>query len=252
MPTPTGRLMMNTSRQSTVVSSPPSGCPTSPATAPPTAQTPSARARRRLSGKVSRISAIEAGSRTAAPAPWTQRAATSAPIPGPAAQAADASVNVTMPSPSAFFAPIRSARLPANNSMAANSRVYPSIVHCWPEVPPPSSRVMFGSATFTIEMSRVIRKNPSDPTARTVRACGASGAGAEASATGNGGLVLDKVGLSVRASAGCRMSRHLPARRRTLARRRREHVHEPSRNARSQAGRQRAHHLARARHRRGL
>jgi hypothetical protein len=91
-------------------------------------------------------------------------------MPGAAARAAEARVNATMPSPSAFFAPMRSARLPANRSKAANNRVYPSIVHCWPGVPPPSSRVIFGSATLTMEMSRVIRKKPSDPTARTVRA----------------------------------------------------------------------------------
>jgi hypothetical protein len=73
--------------------------------------------------------------------------------------------------------------------------VYPSIVHCWPEVPPPRSRVMLGMATLTMEMSSVIRKNPSDPIVRTVRACGASAAGAAVSATGTGGLELDKVGL---------------------------------------------------------
>jgi hypothetical protein len=149
-----------------------------------------------VSGKASRIRAIDAGSMTAAPAPCRQRAAMSTVMLGATAQAAEARVNPTIPSSRAFFAPIRSARLPANSSREANSRVYPSIVHCWPEVPPPSSRVMFGSATLTMEMSSVMRKNPSDPTARTVRAWGASGAGALVAETGDGRLVLDKIDLS--------------------------------------------------------
>ncbi len=82
MPAQTGRLMVKTQRQSKVVNRPPRGWPTSPATAPPTAHTPSALARRAGSGKVSRTSDIEAGSMIAAPAPWAQRAAISRPVVG--------------------------------------------------------------------------------------------------------------------------------------------------------------------------
>ena len=84
-----GRLMLNTQRQSYVVSSPPSGWPMSPATAPPTAHTPRALARRAGSGKASRTRAIDAGSMIAAPAPWAQRAAISSAELGAKAQAAD-------------------------------------------------------------------------------------------------------------------------------------------------------------------
>lgn len=69
IPRQTGRLIANTNRQFTVVSKPPSSGPTAPATAPPTAQIPSARARRRASGNASRISDIDAGSMSAAAAP---------------------------------------------------------------------------------------------------------------------------------------------------------------------------------------
>ncbi|GAB3431217.1 hypothetical protein GCM10027569_78160 [Flindersiella endophytica] len=119
----TGRLMRNTHRQSAVVRRPPSGWPMSPATAPPTAQTPSALARARGSGKASRIRAIDAGSMTAAAAPWTPRAAISTPMLGAAAHPADASPNTSRPSQSARLAPIRSARLPANSNSAANNSV---------------------------------------------------------------------------------------------------------------------------------
>ena len=123
MPAQTGRLMVNTHRQSNVVNSPPSGWPTSPATAPPTAHTPRALARRAGSGNASRTSAIDAGSMIAAPAPWAQRAAISAAEVGANAQAADVTPNTAMPRAIAFLAPIRSDRLPANSSSAANSSV---------------------------------------------------------------------------------------------------------------------------------
>jgi hypothetical protein len=60
----TGTLTPNTHRQSTVVNTPPSRGPSAAATAPPTAHTPSARARRPGSGKASRINAMDAGSIT--------------------------------------------------------------------------------------------------------------------------------------------------------------------------------------------
>ena len=123
IPAHTGRLIANTNRQSTVVSKPPSSGPTAPATAPPTAQIPSAFARRRASGNPSRISAIVAGNMMAAPAPWTNRAAMRAPVVGAAAQATDASRNTAIPHPSARFAPMRSDRFPANSSNEANIRV---------------------------------------------------------------------------------------------------------------------------------
>ena len=187
----TGRLIANTSRQSSVVNKPPSSGPTAPATAPPTAQIPSACARRRALGNASRISDIDAGSIMAAAAPWTNRAAMSALVVGANAQPVDASRNKAIPHPSALFAPMRSDRLPADSSSAANINVYPSITHCCAGVPPPSSLSMLGSATLTIKMSRVIKKNPSDPISRVRLARCASavtvlGAGPEVGACGVG------------------------------------------------------------------
>ena len=59
----------------------------------------------------------------AAPAPWAQRATMSRPAVGANAQAADVTPKRAMPRAIAFLAPIRSDRLPANNSSAANIRV---------------------------------------------------------------------------------------------------------------------------------
>ena len=123
MPAHTGRLMVNTHRQSNVVNSPPSGWPTSAATAPPTAHTPRAFARRAGSGNASRTRAIDAGNMIAAPAPCAQRAAINAAEVGANAQAADVTPKRAMPRAIALLAPIRSDRLPANSSRAANSRV---------------------------------------------------------------------------------------------------------------------------------
>jgi hypothetical protein len=98
----------------------------------------------------------------------------SALVVGANAQPVDASRNKAIPQPSAFFAPMRSDRLPADSSSAANINVYPSITHCCAVVPPPSSLSMLGRATLTIKMSSVIRKNPSEPISRVRLARGAS------------------------------------------------------------------------------
>lgn len=119
----TGRLIPNTSRQSSVVRRPPTSGPTAPATAPPTAQIPRACARRRGSGKACRISAIDAGSMIDAAPPWRKRAAMSTPDVGASAHATDATRKRAIPHPSALFAPIRSDRFPANSNNAANISV---------------------------------------------------------------------------------------------------------------------------------
>ena len=59
----------------------------------------------------------------AAPAPWAQRAAISRAVVGANAQAAEVTPKRAMPRAIAFLAPIRSERLPANSSSAANIRV---------------------------------------------------------------------------------------------------------------------------------
>jgi hypothetical protein len=116
-------LIPNTHRQSKVVSTPPSSGPSATATAPPTAQTPRARARRPGSGKASLIRAIDAGSMIAAAAPLPARAAINAPMVGASAQAIEVRPKRATPVAKARFAPMRSARFPANSSNDANSRV---------------------------------------------------------------------------------------------------------------------------------
>ena len=49
------------------------------------------------------------------------------------------------------------------------------MTHCWPTVPPPSSARIWASATLTMEMSSVMRKNPIEATAITTCACGPFG-----------------------------------------------------------------------------
>ena len=90
MPRQTGRLMAKTQRQSNVVNSPPSGGPTRPATAPPTAQTPRALARRRVGERLT-DQRHRGRQHDRRPAPWAHRAATSAAVVGANAHAADVS-----------------------------------------------------------------------------------------------------------------------------------------------------------------
>nr|WP_228501972.1 hypothetical protein [Plantibacter sp. VKM Ac-2885] len=119
----TGRLIANTSRQSSVVNAPPRTGPSAVATAPPTAQTPRARARSRPPGNASRMSAMDAGSINAAPAPCRARAVMRTPIDGATAHAIDVTRKTATPTPNAGFAPNRSERLPARSRRAANSTV---------------------------------------------------------------------------------------------------------------------------------
>jgi hypothetical protein len=67
--------------------------------------------------------AIEDGIITAAAAPCTNRAATSAPRPGARPQAAEAATNTESPAANARRAPARSDSEPADSSSAANMSV---------------------------------------------------------------------------------------------------------------------------------
>jgi hypothetical protein len=71
---------------------------------------------------------------------------------------------------------------------------------------------MLVSATLTIRMSRVMRKNPSDAIARTTRARGASGAGVGTSVSGRdcGTSVLDS--SASRGTEGARLRQEPPCR----------------------------------------
>ena len=117
--TPSGRFTRKTQRQSAnSASRPPSGGPDAAASAAAAPHVPTAAARR-PTGYSGRISASETGTVTAAPAPCTTRAATSASQLGATAHAADAATNSAIPPRKTRLRPRRSARPPAGTSNAA-------------------------------------------------------------------------------------------------------------------------------------
>ena len=170
-----GRLIANTHRQSTVVSKPPSSGPTAPATAPPTAQIPSAFARRRASGNAftdQRHRCRQHDGRSGAlgepcrdQGTCRRRARRRRPTP---AGTRRSRIRVLA---SRRCGPTGSRRTAATRRTSGCSRRSPTAA---PTVPPPSSLSMLGRATLTIRMSRVIRKKPSEDSSRTTRACGES------------------------------------------------------------------------------
>ena len=93
-----------------------------PATAPMAPQMATA-AGSRSRGKARITRASEAGMMAAAPMAWTIRKAISTSAEGAAAQAADATVNRTIPSRKIRLWPTRSASLPAGTSSAAKVMV---------------------------------------------------------------------------------------------------------------------------------
>src|SRR6185437_941955 len=102
----------------------------------------------------------DAGTSSAAPAPWTSRAPTRTGIDGASPQAAEASAKVTRPARKTSRPPSRSASAPPASSSPANDSVYASTTHCRPATPPCSSRPIDGSATLTTITSRMTRKYP--------------------------------------------------------------------------------------------
>lgn len=136
---PTGRLTRKMLRQPKLsTSSPPITGPK--AIEPETIADHSAtiRARRLGSGNaaVSRVS--ELGMNSAAPEPWSSRAATRAVPSGDSAQPSEATTKTTIPARYSRFAPNRSASAPASSSNAAKERVYPSTTQVSCDSPRPS------------------------------------------------------------------------------------------------------------------
>src|SRR5215831_8017012 len=119
-----GRFRKNTPRQlHTLTSTPPTMGPLAapiPAMAP---HSPSALDRARGSGYATWSSNNDDGTSTAAPAPWTARAATSTPSDGARPQAADAAPKPTSPAVNTRRPPSRSASAPPVSSRAAKARV---------------------------------------------------------------------------------------------------------------------------------
>jgi len=68
------------------------------------------------------------------------------------------------------------------------------MIHCCPVMSPPRSDRIRTSATFTIEMSKVMRKNPREAIVMTIRECGESGI------TGISSRVVDATRPTLRAA----------------------------------------------------
>ena len=141
-------------QESASVSAPPSTGPSvaaNPATAP---QAPSATPRRRAGTAALRIVRLS-GARTAPPAPWSARAATSAPIEGASAAASDPTVKIATPAMNSRRRPKRSpSAAPVSNSTAKVS-VYALTVHWSVCRLAPRSSWIAGSAVVTISRSRL-------------------------------------------------------------------------------------------------
>ena len=119
---PTGTFTRNTEGQpSAWVSTPPKSSPAAPPTGAAAVQKPSARVRSGPCGKVVVTSASAAGVASAAPAPWSARAAISAPGLAASPQASDPPVNTAMPARKMRRRPAMSASRPATSSSPPNA-----------------------------------------------------------------------------------------------------------------------------------
>ena len=105
------------------MSSPPTTGPADSATLAPAAHSPTARLRPASSGKAWLSRASEQAPRSAAPAPWTARAAISTGMSGARPQAIDAATNTTKPTLYTRRAPNRSPSAPPERIRAANINV---------------------------------------------------------------------------------------------------------------------------------
>src|SRR5215467_13365727 len=106
------------------------------------------------------MSARLPGTSSAAPTPWTARAAISRPTVGAAAQAPDAAANSATPHENTRRLPNRSPSAPPTSTSAASKSAYASTIHCAAATEAPSSRCMTGSATLTTVPSRNAMLDP--------------------------------------------------------------------------------------------
>jgi len=121
---PTGTLTANThSHPRTLEITPPNTHPDAPPPAAAAVQIASARDRAGPAGVVAISSASADGATSAAPAPWTARAATSAPADGARAHASDAAANSSSPIRNTRRRPHTSATRPASSRPPPNASV---------------------------------------------------------------------------------------------------------------------------------
>src|SRR5918994_3986107 len=151
---PTGTLTNSThSQPAHSVSMPPSRTPTAPpepATAP---QTPIALLRSEPSANSTVTSESAAGESSAAPRPWTARAATSQPALCASPPASDAAANRIRPATNRRRRPRMSAIRPPRSRKPPNTSTYALTTHDRSSDENPRSVPIDGSATLTIDAS---------------------------------------------------------------------------------------------------
>ncbi len=171
--TPTGTLTRKTARQPSPRTSAASSQPPSswPQTAPlPITAPVSANAWRRAS-PAKRVCAVRyaCGTTSAVPSPCTRRAATRAPAVGARPQPSEAAVNSAVPMPKIRNAPTWSPRRPPATRPRPYTNWYPARTSCCCPSFAWSPRSMAGTATTTMNTSRLARKVPESTTASAGR-----------------------------------------------------------------------------------
>src|SRR5262249_50513532 len=137
------------------VNTPPSSTPEEPPRAPIAPHMPTARLRSAPAAKELATSASDAGESTAPPTPCSVRAVSSRPRELASAHASEESVNSAVPARNTRRRPSRSAQRPPSIRKPANVSVYRFTTHCSPVVEKCKPLRIDGSATFTIETSRI-------------------------------------------------------------------------------------------------
>ena len=122
---------------------------------------PSARPRRAGGTAAERIVSVS-GITIAPPSPCTARAASSVPIEGASAAAAEASVKMPSPIANMRLRPKRSPSAAPVKRNTAKVSVYAFTVHSRPESPELRSSRITGSAVVTTRLSSVTMKSASD------------------------------------------------------------------------------------------
>jgi hypothetical protein len=153
---PIGTLMRKIAGQPRPwVSTPPSRTPEVAPSPPSAPHTPSARLRDAPSSNDVVMIARLAAEITAPPTPWIARAPRRTAGEPAIAHMRDAAVNSAVPARNTRRRPRRSEARPPSRSNPAKVSVYALTTHCRPAVENPRPSWIAGSATFTIETSRI-------------------------------------------------------------------------------------------------
>jgi hypothetical protein len=165
-----GTLSRKITRQVEIpISQPPRSGPTTVEIPLQAVQVPIA-APRPCPAKLVVITASDAGVNSAPAMPWTPRNTISVVASGAAAQAADATPKHATPSVNIRTSPKMSPSEPPTRMSDPSVSRYASTIHCWVARPPPRSRWIDGSATFTTVPSRNTIAEPRMLASRVKRA----------------------------------------------------------------------------------